>query len=382
MSRGLVVEADGGSRGNPGPAGYGALVRDAATGEVLAEVAESIGKATNNVAEYRGLIAGLRAAAELDPSARVEVRMDSKLVVEQMSGRWKIKHPDMVPLALEARELASGLGSVEYTWVPRDRNAHADRLANEAMDAAARGERWSRRTGDSAAPSPAPERPAPEGAARERPAPSRPWSAASGTPTTTLLLRHGETPLSIEKRFAGVSDVPLTDNGLAQARAAARALKGRGVDAIVTSPLGRCRATAAEVAAATGAEVSVEEGFRETDFGAWEGLTFAEAGRRWPEELKRWMADPGAAPPGGESFTEVDRRVRAALGRLKDRHRHRTVVVVSHVTPIKMLVREALGAPMASLYRMRLDVASLSAIDWYDDGPANLTSFNDAHHLL
>ena len=138
MTRRLVVEADGGSRGNPGPAGYGAVVRDATTGEVLAEVSESIGRATNNVAEYSGLIAGLRAAAAIARGADVEVRMDSKLVVEQMSGRWQIKHPDMRPLAATARETARALGRVSYTWVPRSRNAHADRLANHAMDAAAK----------------------------------------------------------------------------------------------------------------------------------------------------------------------------------------------------------------------------------------------------
>nr|WP_244984534.1 bifunctional RNase H/acid phosphatase [Actinomadura citrea] len=358
----MVVEADGGSRGNPGPAGYGALVRDALTGEVLAEVAESIGHATNNVAEYRGLIAGLAAAAGVDPSARVEVRMDSKLVVEQMSGRWKIKHPDMVPLALEARELATALGSVSYSWIPRNRNAHADRLANEAMDAAARGEHWTRKVEE----------------ATEEPEPPRP---ASSTPTTTLLLRHGETPLSIEKRFAGIGDAPLTPHGLAQARAAALALKDRGIDAIVTSPLSRCRDTAAEVAAVTGLEVRVEDGFRETDFGDWEGLTFAEAGKGWPAELKAWLADPDAAPPGGESFAQVSRRVRTALDKLKVRYREQTVLVVSHVTPIKLLVKDALGAPMPSLYRMHLDVAALTSIDWYADGPATLRAFNDTHHL-
>lgn len=100
--REFIVEADGGSRGNPGPAGYGSVVIDAVTGETLVERAEYIGVATNNVAEYRGLIAGLRAARDLDPAARVRVRMDSKLVVEQMSGRWQIKHPDMRPLAAEA----------------------------------------------------------------------------------------------------------------------------------------------------------------------------------------------------------------------------------------------------------------------------------------
>jgi probable phosphoglycerate mutase len=139
VTRRLVVEADGGSRGNPGPAGYGAVVRDAVTGEVLAEVSDSLGRATNNVAEYSGLIAGLQAAARAARGADVEVRMDSKLVVEQMSGRWQIKHPAMRPLAAQARQAAAALGRVSYTWVPRSRNAHADRLANQAMDAAARG---------------------------------------------------------------------------------------------------------------------------------------------------------------------------------------------------------------------------------------------------
>ncbi|NDZ61454.1 reverse transcriptase-like protein, partial [Streptomyces anulatus] len=144
-ARQVVVEADGGSRGNPGPAGYGAVVIDPATGEPLAETAEYIGVATNNVAEYRGLIAGLSAAKALFPDAgdalRVHVRMDSKLVVEQMSGRWKIKHPDMKPLAARAAAVLPP-SSVTYEWIPRAQNKHADRLANEAMDAGRDGRQW------------------------------------------------------------------------------------------------------------------------------------------------------------------------------------------------------------------------------------------------
>jgi probable phosphoglycerate mutase len=131
--RTLIVESDGGSRGNPGPAGYGALVRDGASGEVLAERAGYVGIATNNVAEYRGLVAGLRAARAIDRSAAIDVRLDSKLLVEQMSGRWKIKHPDMRTLAIVARGIAAGT-QVTYTWIPRSRNSDADALANEAMD--------------------------------------------------------------------------------------------------------------------------------------------------------------------------------------------------------------------------------------------------------
>ena len=130
--RRLIVEADGGSRGNPGPAAYGAVVRDAQTSKVLAAEGLPIGRATNNVAEYRGLIAGLEMARELDHTAALEVRMDSKLVIEQMAGRWKVKHADMKSLALEAARLRPA--AVTWTWVPRELNKVADTLVNRALD--------------------------------------------------------------------------------------------------------------------------------------------------------------------------------------------------------------------------------------------------------
>jgi ribonuclease H / adenosylcobalamin/alpha-ribazole phosphatase len=132
----VVVEADGGSRGNPGPAGYGAVVKDPATGDILAERKAGLGHTTNNVAEYSGLIAGLEAARDLGASA-VDVRMDSKLVVEQMSGRWRIKHLPLQTLATQAKNLVAEFGKVTFEWIPRERNKDADRLANEAMDAQA-----------------------------------------------------------------------------------------------------------------------------------------------------------------------------------------------------------------------------------------------------
>ena len=131
MARHFHLTADGGSRGNPGPAGFGSVISE--NGKIIAELYDYIGVATNNVAEYSGLVAGLTAIAEIDPEALVEVRMDSKLVVEQMSGRWKIKSPDMQKLALEAREILP-YGNVTYTWIPREDNKHADALANEALD--------------------------------------------------------------------------------------------------------------------------------------------------------------------------------------------------------------------------------------------------------
>ena len=131
--RTLIVEADGGSRGNPGVAAGGAVVIDDSTGEILAEVGVFVGVATNNVAEYSGLLGGLRKAREIDPTARIHVRMDSKLVVEQMSGRWKIKHPDMRDLALEAQSVISG-ADVTFEWIAREFNSRADAVANQSMD--------------------------------------------------------------------------------------------------------------------------------------------------------------------------------------------------------------------------------------------------------
>src|SRR4051794_17485797 len=137
MTDAVIVEADGGSRGNPGPAGYGAVVFDAQTRAVLAERSDGLGHTTNNVAEYRGLIAGLSAARDLG-ARRVAVRMDSKLVVEQMKGTWQVKNEGLRPLAREAVVLRQAFDHITFEWIPRERNKHADRLANEAMDRAAR----------------------------------------------------------------------------------------------------------------------------------------------------------------------------------------------------------------------------------------------------
>ncbi|MFE9054619.1 bifunctional RNase H/acid phosphatase [Streptomyces mutabilis] len=471
--REFVVEADGGSRGNPGPAGYGAVVLDAATGQTLVEAAEYLGVVTNNVAEYRGLLAGLRAARELDPDATVHVRMDSKLVVEQMSGRWKIKHPDMKPLAAEAARIFPP-GRVTYEWIPRADNKHADRLANEAMDAGARGEQWSpsastaeldagrsagapgagdadarTRTGaadaagtgggltaagaegvaaepEAAGAGGADAEPTAAGAGEATAddptaastAPAASTAAAVGTataptgaeaataadvraaktvaspgwgppdmgaPATFVLLRHGETPLTPQKRFSGSggSDPSLSAAGREQAEKVAASLARRGtIQAIVTSPLARTRETAGIIAARLGLEVTVEEGLRETDFGAWEGLTFGEVRERHPDDLTAWLSSPDAEPTGGgESFAATGARVAAARDKLVRAYAGRTVLLVSHVTPIKTFVRLALGAPPESLFRMELSAASLSAVAYYADGGASVRLFNDTSHL-
>ena len=214
----VVVEADGGSRGNPGPAGYGAVVFSADRADGAGrEPKRRSGVATNNVAEYRGLIAGLTEAAGLG-AAEVAVSMDSKLVVEQMAGRWKVKHPDLIALHREARALASQFDQVGYTWIPREKNSHADRLANEAMDAAA-----SLIVGS---PRPRTRRRETAKAARRRTQPLPAGPGPRDTPTRLLLLRHGQTELSVQRRYSGRGNPPLTELGRRQAESAARYLAG------------------------------------------------------------------------------------------------------------------------------------------------------------
>ncbi len=392
----VVVEADGGSRGNPGPAGYGAVVLDPETGATLAERKAAIGVDTNNVAEYQGLIAGLSAARELG-AREVRVRMDSKLVVEQMSGRWQVKHPSMRPLARQAAQLAAGFDRISYEWIPRAQNGQADRLANEAMDAAAGQFSTSGRAASVAQGSaaqiaqPQPVQSellelAPRAELPDRHAVSannnEAWVAPDATPTRLLLVRHGVTEYSVAKRFAGRSDLELTEAGLDQARRAAARIAGLGpVDVLVSSPLRRTRQTAQQLADRLDLPVLIDDGLVETDFGDWDGYTFAEVRQKWPDELQRWLADPAVAPPSGESFETVTRRVRRARDRILAQHPGKTVVAVTHVSPIKTLVRLALDAPPAALHRMFLAPASISAIDYYDDGPVSLRAFNDTSHL-
>ncbi|MGH3384087.1 MAG: bifunctional RNase H/acid phosphatase [Nocardioidaceae bacterium] len=366
--RRVVIEADGGSRGNPGPAAYGALVRDADTGELVAEKGEAIGVATNNVAEYRGLIAGLELVREHAPDAELEVRMDSKLVIEQMAGRWKVKHPDMRPLAIEANRLAPF--GVIWTWIPRAENSHADRLVNEALDEATGRRKRSARPAATAATAPVDA------------APTNPmvgWNPDLGDPTTLVLLRHGRTELTVDKRFSGSegTDPALDETGRQQAAAAADWLQRHGgIDVIVSSPLARARETAAVVAKRLGLVVEEDDGLREASFGDWDGHTFAEVRERWPAELQAWLGSTSVSPPGGESFDDVAVRVRRTRDRLVRDNPGRTVLAITHVTPIKLLVRAALDAPMSAIYHMELAPGSISVICWFGDGTPSLRQFS------
>lgn len=402
----VVIEADGGSRGNPGPAGYGAVVLTADRSTVLAESKGAIGRATNNVAEYRGLIAGLDDAVKMG-ATEVSVLMDSKLVVEQMSGRWKVKHPDLVELHAQAQALASQFRRITYSWVPRSRNSHADRLANEAMDAADRANRRGENNVMSVVPVGPIGSPGSVGlvgsggsvgsvvsvgsvgsvdeSVTALPAESAAgpgWTGARGTPTRLLLLRHGQTELSAQRRYSGRGDPALNEVGWRQAGLAARYLAQRGgIAAVISSPLQRACDTATTAARALSLDLTIDDDFVETDFGAWEGLTFAEAAARDPDLHRRWLQDTRTTPPGGESFDAVLHRVHRGRDRIIARYPGETVLVVSHVTPIKMLLRMALDAGPGILYRLHLDLASLSIAEFYPDGASSVRLVNQTGYL-
>lgn len=307
MGRSLRVEADGGSRGNPGVAGYGALVRDPGSGEVLVELAAPLGTASNNVAEYRGMLAGLRAARTIDPSADVEVGMDSKLVVEQMSGRWKIKHPDMRELARQGRDLVAEItaagGSVEFVWMPRDANAHADALSNRGMDGE-EVEEWREQSRADHVP---------RRDTEQTPTLPRP---GRDEPTRVVLVCHGGTEQS--------------------ERAAERvaALVGDADVRVVTADATRAAGT---------------------------GDTVAERLAVTPQADADWDE-----PSEGETHEELTARVVTAWERVvADGH---TAVIACHRTPILVVLAHVLGLPRERMRRLVVDPGSLTALEVRPDG--------------
>ncbi len=308
--------------------------------------------------------------------------MDSKLVIEQMAGRWQIKHANLKPLASEARGLIPPQAEVRWTWIPRAENAHADRLANGALDGVTDPVLSPEQTGEIRVIS---AQPLSKEVALETGPPPKiiGWATDLGHVTTLRLLRHGETPHTIEKRFSGTRfDPPLSERGQGQARAAAKHLASVGaIDVIVASPLTRARQTAQAVADELGLEVSIDDDLRECDFGDWDGLTFAEASAQAGVALSQWLGTPEMAPPGGESMVQLAARVAEAQQRILAANAGKSVLIVAHVGSIKMLVREALGAPISTIHRLQLAPASLCTVRWYADGNSAMHAFNETSYL-
>lgn len=202
-------------------------------------------------------------------------------------------------------------------------------------------------------------------------------------PTRIILVRHGETDHTTDKRFSGglaSANPPLNDLGRRHVRETAEWLASVAdqVDVVITSPVRRTRESAEIVAEVLGKdEILVDDGFAEMEFGTWDGLTYLEVAEKLPDELAAWLGDMDHAPGGGESFRTVEKRVLAGLERVIETHAGQTVVLVSHVTPIKTLVAHALGAPLESLYRMELQPASVTMLSWFlggEDGEQTMAS--------
>lgn len=386
----LVVEADGGSRGNPGVAGYGALVREAPDGAVLSERAAPLGKASNNVAEYSGLIAGLEAAIRIgdrrDEPIDVLVRMDSKLVIEQMAGRWKIKHEDMRRLALEATELCrairSGGGSVRFEWIPREQNKAADKLSNDGMDGQTvdrdleEGDSVESRRSDTSVP-------AAQADSLVATGPAVPAATPPdlGHPTRLVLVRHAVTGYTSAGRLdgRGGADPELDATGVAQAQSLARVVAELVAGSpqpvrVVTSGLARAKATGAAIAAALGVDEQHDDDWDERALGEWDGLTMGRIAVRHGHDLLRLRTDEDFAPPGGESAAQVRTRVRA--GYAKAVRRRGTTVVVAHGLPIRLVLADLLGMDYAHQWRLDIAPASLSLVDVWADGNASVRFLN------
>ncbi|MGO1572443.1 bifunctional RNase H/acid phosphatase [Corynebacterium casei] len=385
----VIIYADGGSRGNPGTAGSGTVIYAADGKTILDEIVYVVGKkSTNNVAEYYGLLRGVERAAELG-ATEVEFFMDSKLVVEQINGRWKIKHPDMQKLAVEARKYINTFDSFSLAWVARAKNSVADKLSNDAMDACAAGHPVGIVRGISKSVAleeqddEAVAEPAETTAGSSTSLQPQDWMGDRGDVTRFVLLRHGQTQMSVDKQYSGHTDIELTERGQKQALAAAQAIANRGIefDVIVSSPLKRCQQTAQAAAQALGIdEVETVEDLIELDFGKWEGESFDEVGKRDSDRLQEWMTDSSVSCPDGESLQQLHKRVRKVRKELQERYAGKTLLVVTHVNPIKSFIRQALDGNAAVFEKVFLGVASISDVEFWSEGSL-VRCVNDVGHL-
>ncbi len=204
-------------------------------------------------------------------------------------------------------------------------------------------------------------------------------------PTTRLILvRHGETMANREYRYIGIKDEPLSTLGQTQAIQLAEALSVLPIAAVYSSPLQRTYDTAVPIAARHKLAVQRVDDLRECDFGTWEGLKRAEIIELSPvdaQRIREWERNASVAPPEGESFEALQQRVCAVVESLAQAHPDQTIVLVTHVGPIKVLLSTVLGAPLTSAFRIFLDPATISVVDWRDALHATVRLVNSHAHL-
>ncbi len=364
-----LVYADGASRGNPGPAAYGAVVLNSA-GTVIAEMGENLGIRTNNYAEYQGAIAGLRYVEANFPGAEVELRMDSKLVIEQLSGRWQIKHPELRELAQEAHRVMRGL-QVRLTWVPREENSLADAAGNRALD---EGD-----FGDEKELALAAIQPKSIRAPRQ-----------SIEPTTVVVVRHGHTAHTESNLISGSSgeDPTLSELGFREAELAAEAttalLKRFGLSApevIYHSPQLRTTQTAEAFAKQFNAPLKPDARFKEIAFGDWEGYSMDQMETSSSSEIATWRGSMTRKPPGGESVTDLESRVLSGLDDVIAQNSGKTVAIVAHMMPLRAIARKALDAGPSISWALNFSPASVSIYRFFGNSLTETFVINACEHL-
>ena len=367
----IFLYADGASRGNPGPASYGAVLYDHNM-TVIAEMGENLGIRTNNYAEYQGVIAGLRYVQSQKLGPDVTIRMDSKLVIEQLAGRWKIKHPEMRELAAEASRLLSGL-LVTFEWIPRELNSHADALGNRALD------EGDFETGSNGLIALAGVQPKSIRAPRQ-----------TTEPTTIVVVRHGHTAMTEGNLISGSNgeDPELSSLGVEEAKAAARETKVllsrfglSSPTALYHSPQLRTQQSASYFSKEFEIEALPGPNFREIGFGSWEGTGMDELESSSATEVDAWRGSMTLRPPGGESVAELEERVLSSLEEVIADHSGECAVIVTHMMPARAIARRALKASQDTAWSLQFSPASVSIYRFFGKDLAEVFILNSSSHL-
>ena len=366
----IFVYCDGASRGNPGPASYGVSIVTA-SGESIAEFGEQLGIRTNNYAEYQGVIAALRYLSNTE-HRDVTIRMDSKLVIEQLAGRWKVKSPDMRELVSEASRLL-GPFNATLQWIPREENSRADELANQALD------------GDATDFAPA-ELELAGVQPRSIRAPRQ-----TKEPVTLVLVRHGHTKATERDLIAGGdgADPELSDLGVLDAEAAAKTIpalleyfKLPEPTAIIHSPMVRTTQTAEIISKQVSVPLTHDERLREIGFGTWNGQEMTAINAEKPEFVRSWQGSMSVKPEQGESIDDLVGRISPLISELCESHSGQTVVLVAHMMPVRTIAAlSAKGAP--SLYwSTNFSPGSVSIVRFFGPEFAEQFVINSCQHLI
>lgn len=365
----LILQADGASRGNPGKASYGAVVLDSER-NLLKELFAEIGEQTNNYAEYSAVIAGLEYLTNNYSNFELTIEMDSKLVIEQLAGRWKINSETLRVLRDRAFTLLSGI-SYELRWIPREQNLLADAAANKALDGVLR-----------------PITEAPEGVAQPRSIRAR---RQTTLPTTVVLVRHGHTAHTEQNLISGSGgeDPALSELGLEEAHAAAegisKLLEFYGLPPLVSiihSPQMRARQTAEAISKRHVIRSTADPRLVEIAFGEWEGVSMDEISSVNPQLVENWRESVDLAPPGGESINQLELRVADALREVVATHQGQSIAIVTHMMPCRAIARKALRTAASSHWSVQFAPASISIFRFYGMEFAETFAINSCQHLL